>query len=423
MVNVMKQFPLIAVALLLCGVAQAQVPSAQATEPYSLATTPSLLRFPGSPFDVLRQQGVDIRGGVTGSHMGLTAGSGDKRWRTGGKADLYVTVDGEKVGLWRGFFVNYHQEWNFGRDVGEAKGGFLLPPNTLTALPRLGGALQDTAITITQNFGDALSISAGKFNLLDLASKTPIAGGGGIETFSNLGIAAPISGVTPPYLLGAIATLKTQPAIFTLMVYDPRNAQSEDVIRKPFREGTTVSLAMTVPTRFGGLPGFYGVRGVYSNKEGVDLDSLPGLAFPAETRGTLEKRGYYYASVSAQQYLWANPDKPGQGWGLFMDAGLSDGNPNVFRWHLITGVSGTGVFGRDLDRWGVGYFYYALSNDLKGGLAALGIKRRDEQGVEAYYNLALTPWLRVTANLQWIKPTNADRKDAVLAGLRTQVKF
>jgi porin len=144
---------------------------------------------------------------------------------------------------------------------------------------------------------------------------------------------------------------------------------------------------------------------------------------PPESRGTLRKRGYYYAAFTFQQFLAADPDKPGQGWGLFADLGLSEGNPNVFEWHAVVGIGGVGVLGRDLDRWGVGYFRYALSKDLKDGLAKLGVKRDDEQGVEAYYNIALTPWLRVTANLQWIKPTDPDRKDAAFAGLRTQVKF
>lgn len=409
-------------AVLIAAPAFAQAP-APGVQPYSIWTTPSLLRFPGSPFDALRQRGLSIEGSVTAVHQGGVAGDGDKRWRLGGKGDLFVTLDGEKAGLWSGFFVNFHQEWAFGRDANGTGAGLLLPVNTAMALPRLGGFEQDTSITVTQRFGEALSISVGKFNMLDLAARTPLSGGGGLETFSNLAIAAPVSGVTPPYLLGAIVSLKTEPATFTLMVYDPRNAQDPEVIRRPFRDGTTVSLAATVPTRFGGLPGFYGARVVYNNKEGLDLGSLAGLALPPESRGVLQKRGYYYGSLSFQQYLYASPSKPGNGWGVFADLGLSDGNPNAIRWHVVAGVGGTGVFGRELDRWGVAYFRYGLSDELKDGLARLGVRRRDEQGVEAYYNLALTPWLRLTANLQWINPTNPVRRDAMFAGLRTQVRF
>jgi len=81
----------------------------------------------------------------------------------------------------------------------------------------------------------------------------------------NAGIAGPITGVMPPYLLGAIATLKTAPATVTLMVYDPRNAQDWDVISHPFSQGTTTALTITFPTKISGLPGFYTVRGVYDN--------------------------------------------------------------------------------------------------------------------------------------------------------------
>jgi porin len=372
---------------------------------------------------MLRGRGLSIEGRITSVYQGALSSSGDKHWRFGGKGDLFVTLDGEKAGLWPGFSINFHQEWNFGRDANTTGAGILLPVNTVTGLPRLGGFEEDTSITLTQRFGTALSVSLGKFNMLDLAARTPLMGGGGSETFLNLGIAAPVSGVTPPYILGAITTLKTDPAIFTVMIYDPRNAQDPDVVKRPFKDGTTFSVAVTIPTKIWNLPGFYGARGVYSSKEGVDLDSLAGLALPSASRDVLQKRGYYYGSLSFQQFLYASPDKPGNGWGIFADLGLSEGNPNAIHWHLVAGVGGTGVFERDLDRWGIAYFKYGLSDELKRGLTRLGIPLRDEQGVEAFYNLAVTPWLRVTANLQWIDTSDPSRKDAVFAGLRTQVRF
>ena len=76
-----------------------------------------------------------------------------------------------------------------------------------------------------------------------------------------------------------------------------------------------------------------------------------------------------------------------------------------------------------LDKWGVAYFYYGISPDLINGLSSLGINRRDERGVEAFYNLAVTPWLRLTADLQWIIPFNATKEDILAAGLRLQTRF
>lgn len=385
---------------------------------------PALLDGGGGPKDVLKAHGIIVDGGVTQFYQGVVSGDGSHQWEYGGKVDLAATFVGDKLGLWRGLFVSVHQEWLYGEDVNGQGDGSLIPLNTAMGFPRLGGHDRDTSIVVTQNFGEQLSVSAGKFNLLDVAAKTPIVGGGGLETFMNTTIAAPISGVTPPYLLGAIATLKTEPATFTLMVYDPRNAQSWDVIENPFEKGTTVSLSVTVPTKFGGLTGFYGVRGVYSTKEGLDLADMPQLLLPPEAQGKLTKKGYWFASASVQQYLYQDPDNPAAGWGLFGDFGISDGNPNAVAWHVLGGVGGTGTLpSRPLDRWGVGYFKYALSDDLIASLNTLGIPLADEQGIEAYYNLALTPWQRITADVQWIDTGRADRDEAWVLGVRSQTKF
>lgn len=83
--------------------------------------------------------------------------------------------------------------------------------------------LEDTnlSLVVTQAFGSQAKVSLGKFSILDAASGTPILGGGGLETFMNTAFAAPIDGVTPPYILGGITTYRTAPAIYTLMIYDP----------------------------------------------------------------------------------------------------------------------------------------------------------------------------------------------------------
>lgn len=394
------------------------------TPSQSLWDRPALLDGPGSPKHALREHGVNLDLWVTQFYQGLVSGDGDKDWEYGGKGDLIATFDGAKLGLWHGLYVNVHQEWLYGEDANGQGDGTILPVNTAMGFPRLGGHERDTSIVVTQNFGKDVSISAGKFNLLDSAAKTPIAGGGGLDTFFNTAIAAPISGVTPPYLLGAIGTLKTDPAIFTWMVYDPRNSQSWDVIENPFDEGTTISLSVTVPTKIAGYSGLYGVRGVYSSKEGLDLADVPQLLLPPEAQGSLTKEGYWYFSASMQQYLFQDADNPSVGWGVFADAGISDGNPNPVEWHFLGGIGGTGpIPGRPLDRWGIGYFIYGWSDDLLDSLALLGIGIEDEQGIEAYYSFFLTPWSGVTADIQWIDTGRADRDEAVLAAVRLQTRF
>jgi outer membrane protein OmpA-like peptidoglycan-associated protein len=57
------------------------------------------------------------------------------------------------------------------------------------------------------------------------------------------------------------------------------------------------------------------------------------------------------------------------------------------------------------------------------GTRAANMSRRSEGGVEAFYNLAITPWLRLSADLQVIDPWNPSKSRAAYAALRLQTKF
>jgi porin len=389
---------------------------------------PTLLDGQGGPKEALREHGIIVDAWLTQFYQGVVAGDGDREWQYGGKGDLIATFDGGKLGLWKGLYVNVHQEWLYGEDANNQGDGSLFPINTALGFPRLGGYERDTSIIVTQAFNEQLSVSVGKFNMLDAASKTPLIGGGGLDTFMNTALAAPISGVTPPYIVGAIGTLKTEPAIFTLMVYDPRNAQDWDVVENPFEEGTTTSLSITVPTKIGGLSGYYGVRGVYSSLDGFNLANLPQLILPpgqaGPAEGSLTKDGYWYFSASVQQYLYQDPSNPAVGWGFFAEAAISDGNPNPVEGHFLAGLGGNSpILGRQSDRWGIAYFYYVLSDELIDGVGLAGLQLADEQGVEAFYNYFITPWLRLSGDIQWIDTGRDDRNDAVLTSVRLQTRF
>lgn len=418
-------------ALVLCAVPATET-FAQSADPdqatQSIWSRPALLDGPGSGKEALHARGIIVDVSSTQFYQGVVSGDGRKQWEYGGKGDLTATFDGAKLGLWRGFYVNLHQEWVYGEDANSQGDGSVLPVNTAIGFPRLGGYDRDTSIFATQSFGEQVSVSAGKFNMLDAAAKTPLIGGGGLDTFMNTAFAAPISGVTPPYIVGGIASLKTAPANFTLMIYDPRNAQHWDVIENPFAEGTTTSLSVTVPTKIAGLSGYYGVRGVYSSKEGLDLADIPQLLLPPGSDGTaraaLSKDGYRYFSASVQQYLYQDPNNPAVGWGFFADAAVSDGNPNPFKWHFLGGLAGNSpIAGREQDRWGVGYFKYGFSDELTASLAVIGVGLADEQGVEAFYNYSITPWLRLTGDVQWIHTGRTDLADTVLTAVRLQNRF
>ena len=163
----------------------------------------------------LADAGVNLGFGVTEFGQGLAAGDGNYGIQFGGKADVLLALDGGRLGLWNGFGVSAHLEQEFGQNANTQGEGSIVPVNTALALPLLGGSTTDLSLNVSQKFGDNVSISLGKFNMLDKLAATPLIGGGGETTFWNLGLAAPISGVTPAYILGGILSVKTTPATFT----------------------------------------------------------------------------------------------------------------------------------------------------------------------------------------------------------------
>jgi porin len=108
---------------------------------------------------------------------------------------------------------------------------------------------------------------------------------------------------------------------------------------------------------------------------------------------------------------------------VFGNFGVSDGNPNPIKWSAIGGIGGSSpIQGRKQDSFGIGYYYLGYSDDFKH-VARLIIPVRDERGLELFYNLGVTPWCHITADLQVITPTLGFADTSVVLGLRTKVDF
>jgi porin len=129
--------------------------------------------------------------------------------------------------------------------------------------------------------------------------------------------------------------------------------------------------------------------------------------------------GLYY---NFDQYLFAEKEDPTQGVGIFGRFGWTTGQANPVEQFYSFGVGGKGILeGRDKDTFGVGYYCINLSDDLPGIL-----NTSDEQGVEAFYNIQITPWLHITPDFQVItRPGGGfrDRDVALVYGIRAQMTF
>jgi porin len=48
----------------------------------------------------LRDHGINLSGSLTQFYQGLASGTGSHAWQDGGKGDLFLRLDGAKLGLW-----------------------------------------------------------------------------------------------------------------------------------------------------------------------------------------------------------------------------------------------------------------------------------------------------------------------------------
>jgi porin len=440
---------ILAVAAILAALSAASAQDAQ----LSVLGQPSLTDTPGGPKEQLRGIGLSPDVWITQFYQGQIDGDdvapsvpganlsngGANIWRYGGKIDGFLKADAEKLGLWPGLHLNVQYEHYFGQNINR-RDFALIPVNTAQAYVEQDGYHSALSLSITQELGESVSVSAGKFNMMTLASKTPLIGGGGIDTFMNRAFALPSTGVSytarrgaagdrvvisAPYLAGGILTVKAEPVNFAFIIADPRSAIDPRVIERPFEKGVAVGGSATLEMDIAGLRGFHTLRAAYSNARGLDLEDIAGLPPPAPLAGSVStKKGFWFTSYAIQQYLMQSAQNPQLGWGLFALATLSDGNPSPVRWSMLAGLGGNNLIaGRENDRWGLGVFHFGLTEPLLGGLAALNVRRRSEGGFEAFYNLAITPWLRLSADLQVIAPWNPVASQETYAALRLQTKF
>ena len=369
----------------------------------------------------LAEHGITLKPRVSLFSQGLASAADGEGFEFGGKSDILLNTDLSKLGFWNGLSLTVHAEYNFGQSLNQ-HGGTLTPVNTALQFPGITGGdrFDVSSFHFDQKFGDAVSLKLGKINLIDLYASKPFQGGAGIDSFWNLTFAAPPSGTVPAYLLAAMLSVRTKPANYSLWIYDPTSVVNKSVFDQPFNDGVTIRGSVEFPVTIAGRSGHQGLVATYSTKNGTDWGTLDDITIlPTSSVGIKNDR--YYFGYSFNQYLYQSQSRPKEGVGLFGQVGISDGNPNPLHWSGFVGVGSTGLIPRrSRDNWGSGYYYDAFSEELKDSLVTGRL--RNEQGWEAFYNFAVTPWLVLGADVQIIAPALAG-KNAVFAGLRTVIRF
>jgi porin len=380
-----------------------------------------------------------------------------------GNVDYTLNLDTQKLGLWPGGFVKLQADTGFGSNAFKDS-GTLVPVNTAALIP--GPDERTTALmnaTLTQFLSPQFGVFLGKINTLDSGvtefygdyrtqfenamfsfpmtlEQVPIStfGGGAIAIpREDILLSATVLGAsgTPDsndvgqafdgvMVLGS-GQLTVKP--WGLVGHQSLNIEWNDQERFSLTQNPTNLAVLLLQTKFPrlGNPG--------PVLEGILAQTFPALLVPAQPPN--RSSSSWAVSYAFDQYFWQPDGNPHHGLGLFFAFGASDGNPNPIDYSFLTGIGGKGVVpGRPDDNFGIGLARTQFSGDFVPFLRqALNLGLQHEDGIEMYYNAAITGWLNLTADLQIINPglkkmqnaagqlTNVDT--AVVFGTRLRVRF
>jgi porin len=381
--------------------------------------------------DTLATHGVIFDISFSQFYQGVTQGGNDRDFEYGGKFDYYVTLDGGKAGLLPGFSATTHIETRYGDDINGIDGLFSFG-NFNMAFPN--GEKADTGVTafkLTQRLYDHILLIAGKINSLD-DFRLNFTSGNGLDRFMNSAVVANIINArTIPYsTYGAgFAVLADQGPEFTFLVRDPDDHATTTDLDRLFAHGALLTASLRIPITPKGLPGTQVIGGNWSSRNHTSLDPSSWANIPGQGLiPVAEKSDSWAVYYNFDQTLWVSSSSTNTWVGVFGMSGLSDGNPNPIRWNATIGLGAGGVIpGRDRDTLGVSYFHLGVSDDFKDLLSGPGAPRvltqRDEEGVELFYNAALTGWCHLTADLQIVPPSTREFGTTVLIGTRLKIDF
>ncbi len=374
---------------------------------------------------------------ATQFYQGIATGGDERQFRYGGKLDYLLNVDGGKLGLWNGLFVNLHAETRYGQSTNEID-GLIAPSNIPLNFPRPDSNITSiTGLKITQALSEDFAVYLGKINTLDeyplryspgLGTNKP-----GLDGFMNTSLVFnPIAARTIPYAAAGVGTaiLEKGEPLFTFTVFDPEERATKG-LENLYARGVVLVPDLVLRGKVLGRPGVLNIGGTWSSAEYRSVDPAAYLNIISQVlRDNLKllkvapvESGSWSVYTNFYQSLWVDENDEKRSWGLFGQFGISDGNPNPIRFVANGGVGGRSMIpGRKFDTFGVGYFYLGLSNNFKAVTRPF-TPQQDEYGVELFYNFAITPWARFTTDLQVARPSTIGLGTAIIPGIRFQMLF
>ncbi len=392
------------VVLLICQAAHAQILPVP-EHGGDLDTRPKLTGDWGGTRDRWAKNGFHVGLDTTLTFQSIADGGFDKGDGLVGSSRLLLQLDTDRAGLWPGGLVTVAAEGRYGSGI-DGDTGALSPPNADSILPSVADHEGDDVLAVTEfSVLQFLSPSVGViFGLLDTTAGDANELAGSLQAndrFLNTSFrVSPVSfRTTPAVTLGAgIVFLPAEGIEGSLIVLQSEESSGEN----PFDsdDGITLSTEWKFAHELSGLPGAQTVGLLYGfdrdyNRVGLDRRSALATLLPGAVPQTKDSSWAFY--YSGHQYV--QHDDTGRGWGVFGRFGVSDGDVNLVKWNVAAGIGGRGIVAsRPNDTFGIGLYHVSLEQGALTRLLDVG----DETGFEAWYNVAVAPWMHVTADLQVI---------------------
>ena len=336
--------------------------------------------------------------------------------RNSGSYDLFAYADLESLGLAPGFAALLQVKGNYNTNVN---------PDVEALSDPIDDADFDEPIYVAQLWaqrrfaGGRVRLRAGYLLAQTSFDRNAFANAEDLQFLST----ALDNNLAVPLPVGLALTLFLEPTPWLSLAAAVSDADSSlrdhsfdtafdgyDSLTGSFEAGVRVDL----PGPGGPLPGNYRVGFFRDGSKKDVFGEVDGLGRPKRDRG------HWGAYLSFDQVVFRESAESEQGLGLFARYGHADQDVNEVRDFWSVGFESLGLLpGRDADVLGVGV-YQAIGSDR--------FRRRvdrdfdTETGVEVYYRIAVTRWLALTPDFQYIAdPGGSDARDAVVLALRLRV--
>jgi porin len=381
-----------------------------------------------------KEKGFEFEFKFTNFYQGVVDGGVRQDQSYLGKIQTVAKFDLGKLAGWKFWSAEVRTETRFGGALLTGTGG-INPVNTAAIIPASSGTVFSiTAVNFTRLIpidlkkGNLFAVSFGRFNLVELIDEDFFAGAG-IERFMNVAPVGPLTVVREVPLItngASFAYVKGGVPRFTLAVLDPNDHSLDPGLSDLFKDGVTFAPTFHFPVKYFGKTAKHSIGGAITTKKYTPFDSLRQVIIPGPAINPVEPvRGSWSIAYTFRQYIVERG--PRDGWGFFSQLSIANKRTSPITRFVNFGIGGNGLFkARRTDEFGMSYAYSDLSSILKKNIDFLNFGGRPpqpEHQLEVFYNLHITPWLRLTGDLQVVRGVRPTVNRAVIPGARLEMIF